>query len=148
MADTYDEETKKQLEDRKRIAKLRRTEQIRRRNNYLLLVCGVIVVLIFIIVIFKSCSSEKKDSAKTVATTQEVTIEETTTWEEKTTAAKVLKKTTDKVNFRKRKKITDNNIIETLQKGTVVEVIDESDDTWVQIVYDGKTGYVSKDYLK
>lgn len=146
MAGTYDEETKRRLENRKRNAEFRKAEQIRRRNNYLLAICGIIVVLIFIIIIAKSCSSDN-ESQKAVSTTKEAATVQTTV-EETTTEEIVYKKTTDRVNFREKKDTDEDSIIETLAKGVEVEVLDDSDDTWCEIRYDGKTGYVSKDYLK
>ena len=148
MAATYDPETRRRLEDRKRKIEQRRAEQIKRRNNYLLAACGIIVVLIFVIGIVNSCSSKEKTTNVDNPTTKDVTTVEMTTAVEETTVAKVYKKTTDSVNFRKKKKIADKYIIETLPKNTKVEVVDESDDEWCQIIYDGKTGYVSKEYLK
>lgn len=146
MAGTYDEETKRQLENRRRNAELRRAEMIRRRNNMLLMACGIIVILIFVIVIFKSCGSDEAGENNSETTAPRTTVEMTTV--EPTTVAKVMKKTKDNVNFRRRMKISDNNIIDTLPKGTEVEVLDESDLTWAKISYGGKTGYVSKEFLE
>lgn len=50
------------------------------------------------------------------------------------------------VNFRDAAGM-DSNIMETLPKGTKVNVLDDSTN-WVQVEYNGKTGYVYKTYLE
>ena len=53
--------------------------------------------------------------------------------------------TADAVNFRSGPS-TSYSIISTLSKGTKVEVISTTNN-WSKIIYDGKIGYVSSEYL-
>lgn len=42
---------------------------------------------------------------------------------------------------------TSSEIVTTLDKGTSVSILDTSDDDWYKVSYNGKTGYVSADYV-
>lgn len=42
---------------------------------------------------------------------------------------------------------TSSEIVATLDKGSSVSILDTSDDDWYKISFDGKTGYVSADYV-
>ena len=52
---------------------------------------------------------------------------------------------TSDLNFRE-KASTSSNIIQKISKGSKVEILDTEGD-WYKISYDGKTGYVSKQYV-
>lgn len=42
---------------------------------------------------------------------------------------------------------TSSSVITTLDKGVAVAILDGSQEDWVQVAYNGKTGFVSSDYL-
>ncbi len=42
---------------------------------------------------------------------------------------------------------SDSSIVTLLEKGVAVAILDDSDEDWFRVAYNGKTGYVSADYL-
>ncbi len=59
---------------------------------------------------------------------------------------KMLAHTEDDLNFRTSPKIADN-IIQVLDTGLYLNVEDNGDYDWAQVIYNGTSGYLSKDYL-
>lgn len=144
MSGTYDEETRKLLETRKRRAELRRAQQIKKRNNILFGIAVIIVLIILIALIGKSCSSDKNAGKQPVTTKPPVTTEAETTPVE-TTVAEISMYTTDILNLRKEPN-TDCDIITKIGAGKKVTVLSE-EGQWCKVKYGVKTGYVMKTYL-
>jgi uncharacterized protein YgiM (DUF1202 family) len=148
MAETYEEETRRILENRRRNAEIRRAQQIKRRNTFLMGIGGVLVVILLILVICISCSSGKNsdNEKESVVQPQTTAIEETTVVEttiEETTQTSMY--TTDILNLRKEAN-TDSDIITQIDAGKKVEIISE-EGSWCKIQRGKDTGYVMKKYL-
>lgn len=142
MSGTYDEETRKLLETRKRRAEIRRAQQIKKRNRTLFMVGVFITAVILIIVLSISCSSNKDNEKETVTQPPVTTTEEVTTPEETTNASMY---TTDVLNLRKAPG-TDADIITQIGAGKKVEILKEEGE-WCRVQRGKDIGYVMKKYL-
>ena len=145
MPGTYDEETRKLLENRKRKAELRRAQQIKKRNTMLMGFGGIVVVLLLIIVICISCSSGKSKEEEQTTQPQSTTVAEETTTEAETTSAATTMYTTDTLNLRQEPN-TDAEIITQIGAGKKVEVL-STEGQWCRVQRGKDTGYVMKRYL-
>lgn len=150
MAGTYDEETKRLLENRRRNAEIRRAEQTKKRNIILAGGAAVIVLIIVIVVICVSCSGKKtsKEKPNTAVSKETMAVAtthaETTTPEETTTAQSVMY-TTDVLNLRK-KPNANAKIIVQIDPGKKVEILEE-DGEWCKVKRGTDVGYLMKQYL-
>ena len=120
--------------------------------NPIFAIVAAIVAVIVIIVIIKLTTKEKpvETQPETIEMTIEyVSIEETEAYTvpETTTAAPDVWVTIDYVNVRKEPN-TDCDRWGVLDPDTVVEYIEDYDETWAKINYQGNEGYVSKEYIK
>ena len=122
----------------------------------------VIIVILLIAVIKFATSKASGGSAQTsavettesvaqtmqVVTAAAVPVETTQAQTEPTTEAAVYKyTTTDGLRVRTAPG-TDAGVIAVLEKGTEVVFIEQADDKWAKISYNGTEAYVSMDYLK
>lgn len=142
MPGTYDEETRKLLENRKRKAELRRAQQVKKRNMLLMELGGVLVVVLLIIVICISCSSGGKKDEKQTTQAQTTTIPQETTIPETTHA---IMYTTDVLNLRKLPN-TNSEIITQIGAGKRVDIL-STEGKWCKVQRGTVVGYVMKKYL-
>ena len=122
----------------------------------------VIIVILLIAVIKFATSKASGSSAQTsavettesvaqtmqVVTAAAVPVETTQAQTEPTTEAAVYKYTTTDALKVRTAPGTDAGVIAVLEKGTEVVFIEQSDDKWAKISYNGTEAYVSMDYLK
>ena len=122
----------------------------------------VIIVILLIAVIKFATSKTSGGSAQTsavettesvaqtmqVVTAAAVPVETTQAQTEPTTEAAVYKYTTTDALKVRTAPGTDAGVIAVLEKGTEVVFIEQSDDKWAKISYNGTEAYVSMDYLK
>ena len=146
MPQTYDEETRKLLETRKRRAEIKRAQQIKKRNTMIAAIGAIVLVLLLIIIISVSCSSGKKEAKQPVSevqTTSAAVIETTTPVPETTTFASMY--TTDTLNLRKGPS-TKTDIITQIDIGKRVDVLSE-EGKWCKVQRGKDIGYVMKEFL-
>lgn len=122
----------------------------------------VIIVILLIAVIKFATSKASGSSAQTsavettesvaqtmqVVTAAAVPVETTQAQTEPTTEAAVYKYTTTDALKVRTAPGTDAGVIAVLEKGTEVVFIEQADDKWAKISYNGTEAYVSMDYLK
>ena len=148
MPQTYEEETRRLLENRKRNAELRRAQQIKKRNRAITILAGAATLFIVVIFLAVSCSSGKK-TEKPKATEQKTTTIAATTVVEttvaETTTANTTMYTTDVLNLRKTPS-RDADIITQIDTAKKVEVLSEEGE-WCKVKSGQDTGYVMKEYL-
>lgn len=122
----------------------------------------VIIVILLIAVIKFATSKTSGGSAQTsavettesvaqtmqVVTAAAVPVETTQAQTEPTTEAAVYKYTTTDALKVRTAPGTDAGVIAVLEKGTEVVFIEQADDKWAKISYNGTEAYVSMDYLK
>ena len=122
----------------------------------------VIIVILLIAVIKFATSKASGGSTQTsavettesvaqtmqVVTAAAVPVETTQAQTEPTTEAAVYKYTTTDALKVRTAPGTDAGVIAVLEKGTEVVFIEQSDDKWAKISYNGTEAYVSMDYLK
>ncbi len=122
----------------------------------------VIIVILLIAVIKFATSKASGGSAQTsavettesvpqtmqVVTAAAVPVETTQAQTEPTTEAAVYKYTTTDALKVRTAPGTDAGVIAVLEKGTEVVFIEQADDKWAKISYNGTEAYVSMDYLK
>ena len=151
MAGTYDEETERLIENRRRNAEIRRAQQAKKRNRTLALLAGIAVLIIVIIIISVSCSSKKsKKEAATTPKAQETTAAQTTsqaeaTTEAETTTASNIMYTTDVLNLREEPN-AESAIIVQIDPGKKVEILEDNGE-WCKVQRGTDTGYLMKEYL-
>ena len=109
---------------------------------------AIIIILIFIIRLVHPGDENGAETTapielETIAPTEEATTEENTT--EAAPAKRY--RTSDTLNVRSEPSTSASKLGQ-LAPGTEVEYIEDYDDTWVKITFEGQEGYVSKEYLE
>lgn len=115
----------------------------------ILIPVAVIIILIFII---RLVNPGDKDTAETTAPIQVETIAPETEAiteapSEESQAPAKRYRTSDTLNVRSEPSTSASKLGQ-LAPGTEVEFLEDHDDTWAKIAFEGKEGYVSKEYLE
>lgn len=113
------------------------------------LVCLLLVIALISVIRHNSAPAETTAASTAAAESSiaETTVEETTTVPE-TTLPQMRYTTTDGVRVRTQPSTDNSEVLNVLDPGTELDVIENTGNGWYKINYNGQEAYVSADYVK